>query len=102
MNRDPFVAANWCLPLMPDPRTSHAIALRQGLGAHTFPLIIKTILPITGRRAGRTGATEKWAQNISVFNISVIFIREIRTFGCGSAALVYARLSVFGLFVLFP
>jgi hypothetical protein len=50
----------------------------QEPGAHTFPLTIKTILPITGRLADRTGAKEKCAPNISVFNISVIFIREIR------------------------
>jgi hypothetical protein len=65
MNRDRFVAANWRLPLMSGHRTSQVTALRQGLGAHTFPLIMKTIPPITGRRANRTGATEKWAPNIS-------------------------------------
>jgi hypothetical protein len=41
MNRRPFVAANWRLPLMPDHSTSQATVLRQGLGAHIFPLAIK-------------------------------------------------------------
>jgi hypothetical protein len=63
MNRC-FVAANWRLPQMSEHRTSQVTALRQGLGAHTFPLTIKTILPITERRADRTGMTEKWAPNI--------------------------------------
>jgi hypothetical protein len=45
MNRRAFVAANWRLPLMPDHDTS--------------PLPMKTLLPITGRRADRTGPTEK-------------------------------------------
>jgi hypothetical protein len=77
MNRDRVVAANWRFPLMSEQRTTQATSLRQGLGAHTFPLAIKTILPITERRPDRSGMTEKWAQNISVFNICVIFIREI-------------------------
>jgi hypothetical protein len=58
MNRDRFVAANWRLPLMSDHRTpayalhadrSQATAFRQGPGAPTFPLTMKSILPITGR-----------------------------------------------------
>jgi hypothetical protein len=74
MNRDHLVAANWRLPLMPGHRTSQVTALRQALGAHTFPLTLKNILPITERRSDRTGMAEKWRVknvDISVFTDSV-------------------------------
>jgi hypothetical protein len=60
-----FVAANWRLPLMQDHDTSQATALRQGLGAPTFLLTRKTILPIAGQRADRAGEAEKWQAKMS-------------------------------------